>query len=169
MSIQLPYYSAEGDTTRNSKIQANFEALASSGMDLSTSLTADGQYSGITETGVAGTALAFGELCYLQASDSRWELTDANLSATYDKKIGICVQAAAGDGSATTILLWGKVRADAVFPTLTIGAPVYMGETAGTVVVTQPSTSEVAIRVVGQANTADELFFNPSPDYITHI
>jgi hypothetical protein len=46
------------------------------------------------------------------------------------------------------MLLIGKIRADAKFPTMTIGSPVYMGETAGTVVVTQPSTADVAIRVV---------------------
>jgi len=38
----------------------------------------------------------------------------------------------------------------------------------GDVVVTQPTTSDVCIRIVGFANTANELFFNPSNDYIVH-
>lgn len=135
---------------------------------LDDALSATGKFSGITENGTAGAALSFGQLCYLNDNDSRWELVDANLSDGYDKKLGICVLAAAGDGSATRMLLWGKVRADAQFPTLTIGAPVYMGETAGEVVVTQPTTADVAIRIVGFGNTADELFFCPSNDYIVH-
>lgn len=135
-------------------------------------LSADGKFTGITRTGTAGAALAFGDLVYLDPTDSRWELADANIAAGSDGDprgiLGICVQAAAGDGSATTVLLYGTVRADAVFPSLTINAPVYVSETAGDIVVTQPSTADVVIRVVGFGLTADELFFCPSPDYIVH-
>jgi len=132
-------------------------------------LSADGKYCGIVEAGVAGTTLVFGDLCYFQAADSRWEKADANLSAGYDKKLGMCVQAAANDGSATKMLLIGKIRADSKFPTLTIGSAVYMAETAGDVVVAQPTTADVCIRVVGFGNAAKELYFNPSNDYITHV
>jgi hypothetical protein len=129
---------------------------------------ADGTYYGVTQTGTAGATLAYGNLCYFQAADSRWELADANLSAGYDKKLGICVLAAASDGDATKMLLIGNVRADAVFPTMTIGSPMYMSETAGLITGTQPTTTDACIRVVGFANTADELYFAPSGDYITH-
>jgi len=139
------------------------------GFGLDAALSADGKYSGIVEAGTAGAALAFGDLVYLQTADSRWEKTDANTSACFGMKLGICILAAGADGDATKILLWGKVRADAKFPTLTIGAPVYMSETAGEVVVAQPATTDACIRIVGQANTADELFFHPSNDYITHV
>jgi hypothetical protein len=137
-------------------------------MQLDPTLSADGTWSGITETGTAGATLTFGQLCYFQASDSRWELADANLSAGYDKKLGICVLAAASDGSATEMLLYGKVRADSQFPTFTIGSPVYMSETAGAVTSTQPTTADVCIRVVGMANTGDELHFAPDNSYIIH-
>lgn len=137
---------------------------------LDAALSADGTYSGITETGTAGTTLVFGDLVYLAAVDSRWELIDANAAATSgDVKIGICVLAAAADGSATTILLWGKVRADANFPALTISAPVYASTTSGDIQVAQPSGTDDVIRRIGFANTADELFFCPSNDYITHV
>lgn len=138
------------------------------GIVLDSAISADGKYSGITEAGTAGATLAFGDLVYLAVADSRWELADANLSATYDKKLGICVLAAAGDASATTILLWGKVNAATAFPTLTIGAPVYMSETAGDVAVAAPTTTDSATRILGTANTGDELFFNPSNNYYTH-
>lgn len=136
---------------------------------LDAALSADGTYSGITRAGTAGTTLAFGDLVYLAAADSRWELTDADAASTSgDVLIGMCVLAAASDGSATTILLQGNIRADTAFPTLTISAPAYVGTTAGDIQVAQPSGTDDVIRVVGFALTADELYFNPSQDYITH-
>jgi len=137
---------------------------------LDAALSADGKWSGICEAGTAGAALAFGDLCYFAVADSRWELTDADAAATAGPvKIGICVLAAAGDGSATVMLLWGKVRADAVFPTMTIGAPLYVGLTAGDIAVTETWGTDDVIRIIGHANTADELFFHPSNDYITYV
>lgn len=141
------------------------------GLELDAALSADGKYSGITEAGTAGATIAFGEVCTLH-TDSKWYLADANTAAASSgdsrRKIGICVKAST-NGNSTKLLVWGKVRADAKFPTLTIGAAVYVSETAGAIVVTQPSTADVVIRVIGFANTADELFFCPSPDYITHL
>lgn len=134
--------------------------------------SADGKYTGITVTGTAGATLAFGDLIYLDPTDSRWELADANAAAAADGDargiLGICVLAAAGDASATTILLQGIVRADTAFPALTIGAPVYVSETAGDIVVTQPTTTDVVIRIVGVAITADEIFFRPDFTWTTH-
>jgi len=139
-------------------------------VSLNDSLT-DGEYSGITIDGTAGAALAFGDLVYLDPTDSRWELTDANsaLGADGDARgsLGICVLAAAADGDATRILTYGVVRADAAFPTMTINSQIYVSETAGDITGTQPSTSGVVIRVVGTGRTADTLFFNPSSDYLT--
>ncbi len=140
-----------------------------SALQLDSALSADGKYCGVVEAGTAGATLAFGDLVYLAASDSRWELTDADAEATAGPvKIGICVLAAAADGDPTTILLWGKVRADAAFPALTISAPVYVGTTAGDVQTAQPSGSDDVIRIIGYGNTADELFFRPSNDYMVH-
>ena len=135
--------------------------------------SADGKYSGTTVTGTAGAALAFGDVVVLDVTDSRWELADANAAAAADGDsralLGICVLAAAADGDPTTILLHGIVRADTAFPALTVGAPVYVGETAGDAVVTQPTTADVLIRVIGHALTADEMFFNPDNTWITHL
>lgn len=133
--------------------------------------SADGKYSGITVTGTAGYTQAFGDLVYLDPTDSRWEACDANSAAAADGDsrgiLGMVVSTGT-DGTACTILLQGIIRADANFPALTINAPVYVAETAGDIVVTQPTTADVVIRVVGFAITADEIYFNPSPDYITH-
>lgn len=136
---------------------------------LDPTLSADGTYSGIIEAGTAGATLAFGDLVYFSVTDSRWELTDADADSTSGAvMIGICVQAAAGDGSATTILRWGKIRADANFPTLTVGAPAYVSTTPGDIQVAQPSGTDDVIRIVGYGITADVLLFQPSNDYMTH-
>ena len=132
--------------------------------------SADGKYTGITVTGTAGAALAFGQLIYLAVADSRWELTDADALATAGNiMVGMCVLAAAADGNATTILLQGIIRADAQFPALTIGAAVYVGETAGAIQVAIPTGADNVIRVVGFALTADEIYFNPSQDHQTTV
>lgn len=131
---------------------------------LDPALSADGKYTGITITGTAGATLAFGELCYLAVVDSRWELADSDAATTADRMLGICVLAAASDGSATTMLLLGNIRADSKFPALTIGAPVYVGETPGAIQTVIPTGADNVIRRVGYALTADELYFNPSMD-----
>lgn len=126
--------------------------------------SADGVYTGFVRAGTAGTTLAFGDLVYLASADSRWELADSDAATTSDRFLGMCVLAAAADGDPTTILLTGFIRADAAFPALTIGSPVYVGETAGDIQVAIPTGADNVIRRVGYAWTADELYFNPSMD-----
>ena len=133
--------------------------------------SADGKYSGITVTGTAGEALAFGDVIVLDVTAGKWFKGSVSAAVAADGDLrggtGMCVLAAAGDASATTILLQGICRADANFPALTIGSVVY-ATTAGDITVTQPSTVDHIIKVLGYALTADEIYFNPSMDYITH-
>lgn len=132
--------------------------------------SADGKYTGITVTGTGGATIAFGDVVVLDVTDSRWELADVSVAAaaTGDARglLGIAVTSST-DGNPITVLLIGIIRADANFPTLTVTAPVY-ATTAGNVVVAQPTTTDHVIRVLGSALTANEFFFNPSPDYTTH-
>ena len=156
----LPAITLGGDVTFSENVALVYDAA----------LSADGKYCGMVRAGTAGAALAFGDLVYLAAADSRWELTDADAASTAgDVLIGMCVLAAAGDGSATTILFQGFIRADAKFPALTIGAPAYVSTTAGEIQVAKPSGTDDVVRRVGFAWTADELYFNPSNDYITIV
>ncbi len=137
-------------------------------IDLDPSLSADGKYTGKCITGTAGATLAFGDIIYLAAADSRWELTDASAVGTAGTVlVGICVLAATGDGEPTKILLDGNVRADTAFPTFTVGAPIYISETAGDVTQTAPTTADAVVRVLGFALTADSMRFVPSSDHIT--
>lgn len=142
---------------------------ASIGLDPAGS--ADGKFTGITVTATAGYTQAFGDLVYLDPTDSRWEACDANSAAGADGDsrgiIGMVVVAGT-DGNACTILLNGIIRADAKFPSFTVNNPIYVSETAGAVTQTQPTTTDVVIRIVGFALTADEMYFNPDNTYITH-
>ena len=133
--------------------------------------SADGRFTGITITATAGYTQAFGDLVYLDPTDSRWEAADANSAAGADGDsrgmLGMVVVAGT-DGNACTILLNGIIRADAKFPSFTVNNPIYVSETAGSVTQTQPVTTDVVIRIVGSALTADEMYFNPDFTYITH-
>ncbi len=133
--------------------------------------SADGKYTGITVTATSGYSQAFGDLVYLDPTDSRWEACDANAASGADGDsrglIGMVVSTGT-DGNACTILLNGIIRADAKFPTFTINNPIYVSETAAAVTQTQPTTTDVVIRIVGAALTADEMYFNPDNTWITH-
>lgn len=153
-------------TVAGGTMTGNLTLGENTSIDLDPAGSADGKYSGICITGTAGATLAFGDLIYLAVADSRWELTDADATATAGTPlIGMCVLAAAADGNATKILLQGTIRADAKFPALTIGAPAYVGETAGAIQTAIPTGADNVIRVVGRALTADELYFCPSQDH----
>jgi hypothetical protein len=131
-------------------------------------LSADGKYSGITVAGDAGATLAFGDLCYLDTSVPEWKLTDANAAATAGTpKLGMCVLAADAF-EATTILIFGSIRADAKFPTFNAGQ-LFISETAGLVTNTAPTTTDSVTRVIGHALTGDAMFFNPDNSYSTHV
>lgn len=146
------------------------DTLGGGTFELTQVLPADGTWSGITEAGTAGATLVFGNICYLVTATSRWVLAKADVIATSGGvKLGMCVMAA-NNGQVTEMLLLGKIRADSLFPSLTVGAAVYISDTtAGAITNVQPSLSDHVIRVVGFGNSAVDLYFYPSPDYITHI
>jgi hypothetical protein len=162
---------AGSETLTNKTIGAGTLVLAeNASIALDPSLSADGKYSGTTISGTAGAALAFGDLIYLAVADSRWELTDADSVTTAGAVLtGMCVLAAAADGDPTVILLNGNIRADAKFPALTVGAPVYASTTPGEIVVTKPSGTDDVVHVVGHALTADSIIFRPSSDWATVV
>ena len=142
---------------------------ASIGLD--PSLSADGTWSGITITGTSGYSQAFGDLVYLDPTDSRWEAVDANAASGADgdaRGLLAMVVVTGTDGNACTLLLNGVIRADANFPAFTVNNPIYASETAGDVTQTQPTTTDVVIRIVGAALTADSMYFNPDNTWITH-
>jgi hypothetical protein len=143
--------------------------LGETDIKLDAALSGDETWSGIVIAGTAGATLAVGDVCYLKTADSQWYLVDGILDGTDTGcflQLGICVLAA-NDNDATEMLVYGKVRS-AAFPTFTVGAPVYLSDTAGDLVVAQPSTTNFVIRKVGYAISETDLLWNPSNDFIVH-
>jgi hypothetical protein len=130
------------------------------------SLSGTGTYCGVCETTTAGTALLFGSVCYLLAASARWHPTLANTATTSRGKLAICV-AAATVGATTQVMLWGKISAS-IFPSMSIGAPIYLSAgTAGYVTGTASSgTTGYTVRIIGYGNSATELYFKPDNTYI---
>lgn len=152
-------------TTAGGTLTGNLTLGENTSVALDPAGSADGKYTGITVTGTAGYTQAFGDLVYLAVADSRWELADADASATAGPVMLAMVVSAGTDGNACTLLLQGIIRADAKFPTMTVGATQYVGETAGEIQGAIPTGADNIIRTVGYALTADELYFNPSTDW----
>ena len=142
--------------------------LGETDIKLDTVLSGDETWSGIVIPVTLGSTVAQGEVCFL-ASDGKWDKNDGILDGTdtgFSKQLGICL-VAGDDTDASEMLLYGKVRS-AGFPAFTVGAPVYLDDTAGNLVVAQPSTANFAIRICGYAITAEDLLFNPDNSYIVH-
>ena len=113
-----------------------------------------------------GATVTIMDLVYL-GSSSKWLLTDADAAATAGGVlIGICLDGGV-DTDTTTVAMDGLVRDDTW--NWTPGAPLYIDTaTPGALTATQPSGADDVIRIVGFAVTADVIWLNPSPDYITH-
>lgn len=136
------------------------------GIVLINNLSGDGTFSGIIQSGTAGVTLVFGDLVYFAAGDSRWKLADADaVSTSGPVKLGMVLNGG-GNGDDIIVLLTGNIRADALFPTLTVGAPVYVSTTAGAIQTAPPSGSNDVVRIIGYGNTANELYFKPDNTYI---
>jgi len=136
---------------------------------LDQTLSADEKWSGIAIPVTLGSTVAVGEVCF-KATDGKWDKVDGILDGTdvgFKAELGICL-AAGNDTDSSQMLKYGNIRS-AGFPAFTVGAPVYLSDTAGDLVVAQPSTTNFAIRIVGYAITAEDLLFAPSPDYIVHV
>jgi len=142
--------------------------LGETDIKLDAVLSEDETWSGIVIAVTLGSTVAQGEVCFL-ASDGKWDKNDGILDGTdtgFSKQLGICL-VAGDDTDASEMLLYGKVRSLG-FPEFTAGAPVYLSDTAGDLVVAQPSSANFCIRVCGYAVTAEDLLWNPDNSYIVH-
>jgi len=128
-----------------------------------TNLTASGPQ---TSAFQAGGTITAGNLVILNSS-SQWVQTDANAAATYNGLLGVSLESKTV-GEAMLVALPGSIVRNTAWA-WTPGATLYLSETAATITETQPVTTDAAIRVVGHAVDADDVYFLPSPDWITHV
>lgn len=130
-------------------------------------LSIDGKFSGITCDGVLGATLAFGDLVYLNTTDQRWELTDADAEATAGDVMIAIVLVPGNDGDTRLLLLQGFIRENN-WNFTSYGKSLFIGLTAGNMVqdVSLYTTGDI-VRVVGYASSfADQIYFNPGNSWI---
>lgn len=119
----------------------------------------------ITGTFNAGATIAAFELVYM-ASDGEWALTDASAAATGSGMLSIALEAGT-DGNPMEVALSGAFVRDDTWA-WTVGAVLYMSETAGAITETAPTTTDAVVRTIGYAVTADIIYFNPASTIVIH-
>jgi hypothetical protein len=130
--------------------------------------TVDGTATGeMTNQFNAGYTTVLGDLVYLDSS-ATWQKCDANASATYKGLLGIVLTGSITSGNPVNVLLNGWAYMATAFPTFTVGAEVYMSETAGAVTATAPTTTDATTRIIGFAFHADKIRFCPANNNAIH-
>lgn len=170
---------AESDVTNLVSDLAAKEAIANkdaaggyAGLDSSTQLTQNvkwatpttGAANGIKDTGTAGESLAFGDIVYLKAADSRWWKAKADATSTSAKFLAMAISSATA-GTSVTLLMVGFATSSGW--SFTVGSPYYLSPSTGAAMTaTVPSTTNHVARVLGWAKSATCLWFNPDPTWV---
>lgn len=133
--------------------------------------TADGTATGDVTTSFASgyATTAIGELVYLDSSQ-QWQKAKANSATTSGGvMMGIMLTGSATTGVTVKVALPGSMIYSTNYSAVTTGVVLYSSfTTAGGISTVQPVATDSVIRVVGHAIHAQKIFFNPSPDWITH-
>ena len=124
--------------------------------------SADHTWNGMIGTFTAGEGMTIGELCYLKSDGKMWQV-DASAEATAKGMLAIATATISTDG-AGVFLLRGFIRDDTW--TWTVGGDLFGSETAGLPTQTAPSTSASIVRIIGQAYSADVIYFNPDNTFV---
>ncbi len=144
---------------------------AGASVQIPTSL-ADGTYVALEAVaGTLGETVAFGETVYFKAADSKWWLTKADATATSGAvRVGFCCVGGIAD-AATVIMFTGAIRADALFDTFTVSAPVHLSAaTAGKITTAAPTgTTDWVVRKVGHAIDGNTVHVRVSNEYVTLV
>jgi len=113
----------------------------------------------------AGASVTAFQCCYL-GSAGKWLLTDADAESTSKGLLAISLESKA-DTEAMRVALPSSIIRNDSWTWATVGAPIYLGTTAGAITLTAPSGTDDVVRIVGYVLTDDCIFFQPSNNYIT--
>ncbi|CAN5662727.1 hypothetical protein BH11BAC3_BH11BAC3_20870 [soil metagenome] len=129
-------------------------------IDITAALITNLSYVGTYETAVAGEAVVFGDVLYLDFATNKWKKANANAPATTPVQ-RMALENIAGNASGK-MLIEGFIRNDA----WSFGAaPVYLSATTtGVITTTQPATAGNQIQRIGIAFNSNKLHFKPSMD-----
>ena len=132
-------------------------------LDLGALSTSDATYSGIIGTVTVDTnAVGAGAILNI-ASDGNYDEADADAIAN---AYGLCLALESGAGT-KKVLFIGRV----CFTTWnwTVGTPIYLSTTQGTMTQTAPVGADDTVIIVGFATHADAMIFKPYIAHITHV
>jgi hypothetical protein len=123
-------------------------------------LATDHSYKGIVDVVAVGESVVFGQLLYFDWTEKEFKLAKADAVGT-TPALAIALEDKSS-GENCKLLRMGYIRDDSwEFA----GSIVYLSDaTAGAATTTVPSTSEHFVQRVGQAKSADIMYFNPSID-----
>ena len=156
-SSPLIYGEFDNDILR---VNGTFEATEGITID-ETGLAAAGDYGKSSEIWYQGTgATTAGSLYYLNSSGD-WANTDASAASTAK---GMLAFAAGTDSDVDGMITRGFVYLG-TDPGGSVGAQVFLSETANAATTTAPSTSGAIVRVIGHKVATNVIYFNPSNDY----
>jgi hypothetical protein len=114
----------------------------------------------------AGTALSFGQVCYM-GSDGKMELGDADTVAS--AFAWAMATATVSEDASGTFALPGAIVRDDSWNWTSIGQPVFLDTaTAGGMTQTAPSGTDDVIQIVGIALSADVILFYPQLVQVEH-
>lgn len=115
----------------------------------------------------AGESISTFDLVFI-SSDGNWYKTDADAASTSGGVLlGTSLESKTA-GNAMKTAFKGSIIRNSSW-SFTPGAALYVSTSAGAITATQPSGTDDVIRVVGFALSADAVYFDPSPDFLTHV
>ena len=119
----------------------------------------------------AGTTIDIGQLVYLR-SNSTWLLADADSASSANVLLGIALKNVTS-GNAVDVLTDGVICVEGDYLVgSTVGAPLYVSTTAGSITQTAPSGTGDIVRIVGHyfaentATTGYAITFRPDGTWI---
>jgi hypothetical protein len=117
-------------------------------------------YGELLSIGDVGSAVV-GQIRYLSSSNT-WLAANANTNGV--QATSLLAITTTGSGHNRGMLVRGYFKNTSW--SFTIGRPVYLSTTNNTITGTAPSASGNVVRIVGYALAADEIYFNPSPNWV---
>ncbi len=117
-------------------------------------------------------SITVGDLLYFKSDGKVYKAnaTDATAIPAPFPVMGLALATTAAGGP-NNVLLHGIYKDSTKWTggtALAIGGVCYLSTVAGATIQAQPSALDNVIQVVGVATAANIIYFNPSPDYITH-
>jgi len=121
---------------------------------------ADQEYSGISERDIATAGSTVQNKVYALGSNNQWGLADAN--GTLASARNLLALALGTEPVSDGMMLQGFVGMEG--HGFTIGAPIYLSNTAGTLTDTVPGSGYA--RIAGYAVTDDSIYFDPDKTWV---